>query len=416
LVGIADGAAPGFDPPSFLRYPPSQWKSLRTTNAIERLHEEFKRRIKTQCVLPTAETACMLFWALLACRSRRVRGDANLMVVRHFGARGRWMALNRAKLVAGVAGAAWLALSAGSAVAAEGGSSFYLLGQRSQGAGILPPEGVFFSMPNYIYSGDTSGSEDLPFGGSLSFGVDADTFLTLPTAIWVTPVDVLGGDLALTGTFVLGHADVNAAATLAIPGIGAGTAALSDERWAVGDPAFGALVGWHAENFHYLVSASANVPVGDYEAGRLSNISLNRWAGDITGAATWLNPEIGIELSGAAGVTFNGENDETDYETGTELHVEAAAVYHFSPAFSAGVNGYHYQQLSGDSGRGATLGDFEGRVTALGPTVSANFQLGQVPVAMSLRYFHEFNVRNRLEGDSGWLTISIPLWVPDQES
>jgi len=30
------------------------------------LHEEFKRRIKTQTVLPSAETAAMLFWALLA--------------------------------------------------------------------------------------------------------------------------------------------------------------------------------------------------------------------------------------------------------------------------------------------------------------------------------------------------------------
>src|SRR3954469_10600804 len=51
---------------SFARLPPSQWRSLRTTNAIERLHEEFKRRIKTQTVLPSAETAAMLFWALLA--------------------------------------------------------------------------------------------------------------------------------------------------------------------------------------------------------------------------------------------------------------------------------------------------------------------------------------------------------------
>ena len=51
---------------TFLRYPPDQWKSIRTTNAIERLHEEFKRRIKTQTVLPSAETAAMLFWALLA--------------------------------------------------------------------------------------------------------------------------------------------------------------------------------------------------------------------------------------------------------------------------------------------------------------------------------------------------------------
>ena len=50
---------------TFTRLPPSQWKSARTTNAIERLHEEFKRRIKTQTVLPSAETAAMLFWALL---------------------------------------------------------------------------------------------------------------------------------------------------------------------------------------------------------------------------------------------------------------------------------------------------------------------------------------------------------------
>ncbi len=51
---------------TFTAYPKPQWKSLRTTNAIERLHEEFKRRIKTQCTLPSAETAGMLLWALLA--------------------------------------------------------------------------------------------------------------------------------------------------------------------------------------------------------------------------------------------------------------------------------------------------------------------------------------------------------------
>src|SRR6202051_3861377 len=51
---------------TFTRFPKSQWKSLRTSNAIERLHEEFKRRIKTQTVLASAQTAAMLFWALLA--------------------------------------------------------------------------------------------------------------------------------------------------------------------------------------------------------------------------------------------------------------------------------------------------------------------------------------------------------------
>ena len=62
---------------TFTRLHPSQWKSARTTNAIERLHEEFRRRIKTQTVLPCAETAAMLFWALMASgqiRMRRVDG------------------------------------------------------------------------------------------------------------------------------------------------------------------------------------------------------------------------------------------------------------------------------------------------------------------------------------------------------
>ena len=58
---------------TFTRLPPSQWRSARTTNAIERLHEEFKRRIKTQTVLPSADTAAMLFWALLASGQNNMR-------------------------------------------------------------------------------------------------------------------------------------------------------------------------------------------------------------------------------------------------------------------------------------------------------------------------------------------------------
>ena len=51
---------------AFTRLDPSQWKSARTTNAIERLNEEFRRRIETQTVLPCAETVPMLLWVLLA--------------------------------------------------------------------------------------------------------------------------------------------------------------------------------------------------------------------------------------------------------------------------------------------------------------------------------------------------------------
>lgn len=64
-------------PVTFTRFPQCQWRALRTTNVIERLHEEFRRRIKTQTVLPSGDTAAMLFCALLASghiRMRRVEG------------------------------------------------------------------------------------------------------------------------------------------------------------------------------------------------------------------------------------------------------------------------------------------------------------------------------------------------------
>ena len=68
---------------TFTRLPPSQWRSVRTTNAIERLREEFERRIKTKTVLPSADTAAMLFWALLASgqiNMRKVDGWQTLTV------------------------------------------------------------------------------------------------------------------------------------------------------------------------------------------------------------------------------------------------------------------------------------------------------------------------------------------------
>jgi len=58
---------------TFTRLDPAQWKAARTTNAIERLNEEFRRRIKTQTVLPCAETVPMLLWALLASGQIKMR-------------------------------------------------------------------------------------------------------------------------------------------------------------------------------------------------------------------------------------------------------------------------------------------------------------------------------------------------------
>lgn len=50
---------------TFLRFPKLQWKALRTTNALERINEEFRRRTKTQASLPGQDAVLLLLFGLL---------------------------------------------------------------------------------------------------------------------------------------------------------------------------------------------------------------------------------------------------------------------------------------------------------------------------------------------------------------
>jgi putative transposase len=51
---------------TFFTFPRAQWKTLRTTNVIERLNGEFRRRVKTQSALPSEDTAVVLLFSLVA--------------------------------------------------------------------------------------------------------------------------------------------------------------------------------------------------------------------------------------------------------------------------------------------------------------------------------------------------------------
>lgn len=69
---------------TFYRFPKSQWKSLRTTNAIERLNGEFRRRVKTQSSLPDTSAAERLLFGLIISgqiKMRRIDGWRDLKQV-----------------------------------------------------------------------------------------------------------------------------------------------------------------------------------------------------------------------------------------------------------------------------------------------------------------------------------------------
>jgi len=69
---------------TFFTFPKAQWKTLRTTNSIERLHEEFRRRVKTQGSLPTEDAALVLLFSLVASgqiKLRRIDGWRKIAAV-----------------------------------------------------------------------------------------------------------------------------------------------------------------------------------------------------------------------------------------------------------------------------------------------------------------------------------------------
>ena len=171
------------------------------------------------------------------------------------------------------------------------------------------------------------------------------------------------------------------------------------------------MIGWHAGDFHWQIGASLNIPGGAYEPGELSNVAFNRWIGDFFGAVTYLNKELGIELSAASGVILNGYNPATDYHSGTEFHLDVAAEKYLTPDLSAGVIASTYRQISADTGRGANVGPFKGRDNALGGTVGYTFKLGELPITTRVKVLREFDVKNRPHGTVGWLSVSFPLWV-----
>ena len=307
-----------------------------------------------------------------------------------------------------------LSATVGAARATESAKQIYLLGYRSSLAGVMPPPGVYVQSDKFLYEADASPSLDIEIDGRIFVDVKAEIKLEVPTFIWITKQQILGGSLGFFAITPVGWQKVNVGAQLSGPnGLTIG-GKQKKELTSYADPFVLSYLGWHAGNFHWQVGAGTTIPVGDYKKGRIANWGFGDdvWGFDVGAAFTWFDQQRGLELTVSPGVTFRTENTATNYKSGDELHVEWAAMKHLATGQSLGLVGYHFEQLTGDSGSGALLGDFKGRATALGAQVGFNFNLAGRQASLKLKGFQEFNVRNRLTARHGWLTFAIPLSQP----
>lgn len=289
--------------------------------------------------------------------------------------------------------------------AEEGGSGHYLPGSMSSFVDAVPPAETFITRFNFVtYSGDFSAGQPLPIAGLTVFGVDAESTAAGLTMLWRPPFEIgENWSYAMSATIPYVWMDVTGGVTA-----GNLTKSVSDSEDGIGDLVLMPLMfNYNAcddLNFNFRVAGYA--PTGEYEVGQLANTGKNFWTIQPTAAVMYFGKQNGIEASLFFGADFNFENPDTNYRSGTQLHLDGTLAQHF-PLWGGfagvGINAYWYEQVEGDSGSGANFGDFKGRTAGLGPVVSYATKIGGQDVIAELKWLHEFETKKRLEGDYIWL-------------
>ena len=241
---------------------------------------------------------------------------------------------------------------------------------------------------------------------SLRAGLDVGIFA--PSYVFATPV--FGGQFAINVLALYGNvqARVDANVTGALGPIGFATErSIFDERTIWGDVFIQPTWRTNQGVNNYIVYGITNLPIGAYDPTRLANLGLGHWFIDGGGGYTYFNPETGWEFSAVTGLTYNFMNQQTQYRNGIDWHLDWGASRFITKQVHVGLVGYAYQQLTADSGDGATLGDFKSRVLAVGPQVGFLFPVGDMQGYLNLKAYKEFAAEHRAEGWNAWVTFAI---------
>ena len=297
----------------------------------------------------------------------------------------------------------------GLAQADEGGVSFWLPGQMASFSAVQGDPGWSVPLVYYHTSADASASRNFNVGGNLVAGLDATADLVFFAPTYTAKQPILGGQAAVNLVWPAGEMKVRADAVITGPQGNPINLSRTDTVSGGGDLYAMGTLKWAQGKNNWLAYLNAGIPVGAYQVGRLANIGINHWSVDAGGGYTYLNAETGRELSVVGGLTYNFENEDTDYQNGIDGHIDFAASQFLSEQLHVGLVGYIYQQLSGDSGAGAVLGDFKSSVYAIGPQAGYFFPFGSAKGYVNLRGYFELDASHRIEGWNTSLTLSLPF-------
>jgi len=244
---------------------------------------------------------------------------------------------------------------------------------------------------------------ELPVAGLATAGLDVDVDVLLLGGFYT--VELQPGLYYSVGGFIPNvWVDSEATVDTALGSFGR-----RDTTSGIGDiTLMPAMLAWKHGSWQLDALLPIYAPTGDYDVGRLANPGLNYWTFDPTVGASYNNETTGFNAALHVGLSLNTENPDTNYESGDLFHAEVSVqqLLPLGPGFiGLGAEAFYLDQVTGDSGSGATLGDFERSSWDIGPVLSYVLPGNAHNLVAELRWLPEIDTKRQLKGDYAWLKI-----------
>lgn len=295
-----------------------------------------------------------------------------------------------------------LLLSVSAAQAGEGGGSHIMPGSMATLADMPPTAPSSFVKLMYL-DYNAGATIQIPTAAGLATDLDV-TANTVALAIGHSFEKTVLGGAHYTVVAVLPQTNLDISGNVLLPG--GGSVSRGNSVSGLGDlTLIPAMLAWKKDQWTFNALLPVYVPTGSYELGRLGNPGLNYWTVDPTVGFVY-STKKGLNTMLHMGYAMNGENDDTDYKSGGLLHVEGV-VQQIVPVgkglLTLGAEAFYFTQLTGDSGSGATLGDFKGKTAGIGPVIGYIKPMGKQALVLEAKWLNETDTRKRVEGNIMWL-------------
>ena len=289
------------------------------------------------------------------------------------------------------------------AIAGEGGTSHIMPGGNATLMDLPPTSPGGFFKPMYInYQGSASARVPTAAGVVANLNADANTL-------------VLGAGYGIEQT-ILGGAHYSFTAILpytwlSISGntLAAGGRRIQNSVSGIGDlTVVPVMLAWKSENWQSDFLLPIYTPTGSYQVGRLGNTGLNYWTFDPIVGVAYSNAKSGLNAAIHMGYAITTENNATSYKSGDVLHVDASVqqIFPLGSGFAnVGAEAWYFDQVTCDSGSGATLGCFKGRTSGAGLVLGYIQPIGKEKLLFELKWLPELETKNRLNGDYIWFKM-----------